>query len=300
MECICKYCSKSTQTTVNQRINIADAKRESSSVIESPKPAKKPKVTEAKPKNVGSDSGKGKEKEKELKKSKLRTSLPNPSTSTSSGATTKKTGKEREREKSISPIHADGAFADPERDRDLTEGPRFRTQELVWCKLPLPLADPAAVVGQRRLFEIAWWPAVIKSRSTAPESTKKMVAGKMVLVNSTNFKYSVRLLALSKHDDLFIGEGALRPWLAYLPRAGFFATEKMLNVKSIKMVWNGERCYRPKLRELDNAGTAATTFALAMQIAGSIVSGFSLWFVPDSYLVIFCLFKSLNLIYFVS
>lgn len=167
-----------------------------------------------------------------------------------------------------------GAYSDPQKELDLKEKALHRVGEMVWIILPKPYLDAK---GNRPEL-ISHWPALATERKIATQSKRigTLEAGKIPLINNAkSFQYIVRLLACC--DEFTVPESSLIAWLGHPQPMDLWSNQSLLTAaESVKLVWNGEACLRPKLGAKRTVFEVMAPFALAMQIAAHIVSSFCL------------------------
>ncbi|KAI5475731.1 hypothetical protein MNV49_000893 [Pseudohyphozyma bogoriensis] len=269
MTCVCKYCSNSNQGAVNKKVGLEDERRATSVSLE---PAERPQKR-ARPSEPGPVSKEPKPNKKPRPSEPILKSKPAADPSPKPASAPKPAPVVKPRPRSASPTYS-GAFADEDREKDLTEGYRFRSSELVWVKLPAPLVDPT---GDRR-GDIQFWPAVIIRPVVDPKGVKGPPGpdGKATIKNEERWKYQVK--CVSTLSTFTVEEEKVIPWLGYNPEpeSTCLSQDVFLSEPAIKMVYNGVKVSRPRIEMMKDAHEAATTFALSIQVSAHIVNGFTL------------------------
>jgi len=275
--CKCKYCAKKTQTEVNAALGLENhrapsVKRESSIAGSSmggghggTRPAKKIKLAKEK----YSDDEDDDDEEEDL----------------NTGFIADKTRRGRElvkekpkKLKKDAPPSYSGTFVNKKRDTDLSDGALYRVGELVWVELPTPFLD---LKEEGTTDRITHWIAVVSDRNIVSTSSKQGAGSQSLqpgvaplLQNQQTFSYRCSLLAL--HAEVTRTEQHVQAWLARPPPNEVFERERIRAEESVKHVWDGQQCRRPRLEEMKGLHEAVTAFALASQIAAHIAGSFSL------------------------
>lgn len=166
-----------------------------------------------------------------------------------------------------------GSYTSRERDNDLADGGLYRRGELVWIELEKPFEG---VVGVNRL-QLAWWPAIITDRTFKTKSVRTAALEDdqpPELENVHSHLYSARLLSCA--DELSRNEDQIRPFLGMTSTEDIITSAQQITAQeSVKLVWNGHACLRPLLSQMKDVASAATPFALALQIAAHVNAFFS-------------------------
>ncbi|KAL8280276.1 hypothetical protein RQP46_007390 [Phenoliferia psychrophenolica] len=272
LKCKCKYCSKvKLQSEVNAQLGLVDGRNtHHRSGSFGPSSSNKPRLTSGSPRPSPSSTHKlhsaskpHKDRDPDRQPKKKQPHKPHHLASSSTVA---------HHHELVKVLTYDGAFTDPTREHDLSEGALFRKGEMVWAELPSPIRSHAA---SDRLA-ITYWPAVIESRSPhqVPKALDVGAAGKAPKSNVVqSWKYRVKLLALS--DTIGRSETQIKPWLGYespLPTD----PEAIVAPESVRLVYDGQKVLRPSLDRIVNVRIAATPYALALQIAAHVLASFCL------------------------
>jgi ribosomal protein L44E len=278
IKCACKYCSKKTQTEVNQVVGLSNTTTNVSTHASS---------STKRESSVGGKDKEARPAKKAKVESKLRDGsldkVKRPSLPVASGSGTKHknaASAHKVKSRSNEPPTYNGSYTNRQRDADLGDGALYRKGELIWVELPTPFVD----LSGSSSMKITHWPALISDRTIRSESIKKasLIPGMPPsLENRQSFRYSAKLLACE--DEVSRNEEQVQAWLAYPPDNGMWSGDLMLAKNSVKHVWDGTGCLRPTLAQIKGVFEAVTPFALAMQIAAHVVAAFALVYVPSFY-----------------
>jgi hypothetical protein len=246
--CLCKYCTGRLQGQVNSVLGLESGH----STPRAPRP-QKPRMDPRPPKKIKlTDDSPRKEKT---------AGVAGPSNEGGAATNVKRA------KKSGTPPYS-GSYTSRERDNDLSDGALYRRGELVWIALDKPFEG---VVGEDQL-RLAWWPAIITDRTVKTNSVRTAPLEDdqpPELENVHSHLYSARLLSCA--DEISRTEDQIRPFLGMASTEEIITSAEQITAQeSVKLVWNGQACLRPLLSQMKDVATAATPFALALQIAAHI------------------------------
>ncbi|KAK4048011.1 hypothetical protein OIV83_005045 [Microbotryomycetes sp. JL201] len=266
--CECKYCGKRTQAEVNERIGLpglTQTKRESSVAGSLRTPSKRIKA------------------EPQLNRSAHKARHGPPLRSQSPVARSERAASNRSllsiqaevphtRDPKIDLPSYRGSYTNKQRDFDLSGDALFRQGEVVWARLPRPLRDSNIP------HELSMWPGVVAERTISVTSKWRGQLKPGVpprIDNVQQYTYTIKLLGVD--DTVTLLQGDVVPWLGSTPLTSFVLDPRWTTApNAVNKIWDGKRTLMPVLTDFEGLSDAATTYALALQIAKSLVQSFGL------------------------